>query len=421
MNIDQPSGPQSSGFKFLFRALQYKNYRLFFCGQSISLVGTWMQAIAASWLVYRLTHSAFLLGMVGFLGQLPIFLVLPFSGVLADRLDRRKILLVTQNLAMIQAFILSLLVFSGTIKVWQIIVLSIFLGIVTAFDIPTRQSFVVEMVHKKEDLANAIALNSSMVNGARLVGPAIAGVLIALVGEGMCFLLNAISYLAAIFALMAMDIKPQLREKNNIPILEGLKEGVLYAFGHRAIRYILLLLVLVSLLGVSSSVLMPVFAKEILGGDARVLGLLMGSVGLGALGGAFYLAQRRSVYGLENDIIAATILFGLGLAIFSFSHTVIFSLLIMLLSGFGMIVTISASNTVLQFLTSDDKRGRVMSFFSMSFMGVAPFGSLLAGSLADRIGAAHTVFISGASCIIGALFLATRISVLKHSVRNISL
>ena len=399
-------------------ALQYRNYRLFFGGQSISLIGTWMQRIAMSWLVYRLTNSALWLGVVGFTGQIPIFLLTPFAGVLADRMNRQRILVITQTLAMIQALILALLVLTGTIAVWHILSLSIFLGIVDAFDMPMRQSFMVEIVEKK-DLGNAIALNSSMVNSARLLGPSIAGMLIASMGEGMCFLLNGLSYLAVILSLLAMKITSKRTETPNTYVLHGLKEGFHYAFGFLPIRYVLLLIALVSLIGMPYTVLMPVFAKDILHGGPHTLGFLMGSSGVGALVGAIYLASRRSVLGLGKWIALAAGLFGIGLIAFSLSRIFWFSLFLMLLTGFGMIVQMASSNTILQTVVDEDKRGRVMSFYAMAFRGMAPFGSLLAGGLASKIGAPNTLMIGGISCILGSLMFARKLPLLRQMVRPI--
>lgn len=404
--------------KLILPALQYRNYRLFFGGQSISLIGTWMQRIAMSWLVYRLTSSAFWLGIVGFTGQIPVFLLTPFAGVLADRMNRQRILVVTQTLAMIQALILALLVLTGTIAVWHILSLSIFLGIVDAFDMPVRQSFMVEIVEKK-DLGNAIALNSSMVNSARLLGPSIAGMLIASMGEGMCFLLNGLSYLAVILSLLAMKITSKRTETPNTYVLHGLKEGFHYAFGFPPIRYVLLLIALVSLIGMPYTVLMPVFAKDILHGGPHTLGFLMGSSGVGALVGAIYLASRRTVLGLGKWISLAAGLFGIGLIAFSLSRILWFSLFLMLLTGFGMIVQMASSNTILQTVVDEDKRGRVMSFYAMAFRGMTPFGSLLAGGLASKIGAPNTLMVGGISCILGSLFFARKLPLLRQMVRPI--
>jgi MFS family permease len=390
-------------FRETFRALQYRNYRLFFGGQSISLVGTWMQAIAMSWLVYRLTNSAFLLGIVGFLGQLPAFLFMPFAGVFADRYNRHRILLVTQSLAMLQALVLTVLVFTNTIAVWHIIVLSVCLGLINAFDMPVRQAFTVEMIEKREDLGNAIALNSSMVNVARLVGPSVAGILIAVAGEGVCFLLNALSYCAVIASLLALKIVPRVTSSSHNHVLYDIREGFRYVFNFGSIRAILLLLSLVSLMGVPYQVLMPVFARDIFHGGPKTLGFLMAMAGGGALTGALYLAGKKNTVGLERLIPAAAVIFGFGILAFSFSRVLWFSLLVIFISGFAMMVQMAASNTVLQTIVEEDKRGRVMSFYTMSFMGMVPFGSLLAGSAASTLGAPRTLFLGGIICIIGAM------------------
>lgn len=402
--------------KFILRALRYRNYRLFFTGQSISLVGSWMQIVTMSWLAYRLTNSAFLLGVIGFTSQIPIFLISPFAGVLADRWNRKSILLITQTLAMTQAFILAALSFIGVIEVWHIILLSIFIGLVNAFDAPARQAFVVNMVENKEDLGNAIALNSLIFNAARLIGGSLAGIVIALSGEGMCFLLNGLSFLAVIVALWAMKVEITEVKRERKHVLLELKEGLIYVFNFASIRYILLLVTLISLVGMPYTVLMPVFAKDILSGGANILGFLMGTAGLGAIAGAVYLAGREKVIGLERIIPVATIIFGIGLIAFSFSRFIWVSLLLMLLAGFGVMVQIASCNTVLQNLTHDDKRGRVMSFHTIAFMGMAPFGSLLIGSLAGRIGAQSTLLISGFCCILGALFFAGKISLLREAI-----
>jgi MFS family permease len=409
-----PDNP--TGLKFIARALYSRNYRLFFAGQGVSLIGTWMQRIALGWLVYRLTGSAFLLGMVGFAGQIPIFLLSPIAGVLADRWNRRRLIIVTQILSMLQAFVLAFLILTHTIAIWHIILLSIFLGIVNAFDTPVRQAFVVEMIEKKEDLGNAIALNSSIFNCARLLGPSIAGILIAAVGEGICFLLNGISYIAVIFALIAMRIKPQKKPIRQTHVLHGLKEGFAYSFGFAPIRSILLLLGLVSLVGMPYTVLMPIFAKDILHGGPRTLGFLMGATGVGALVGALYLASRRSPKGLEKIIALSTTIFGIGLIVFSSSRQVWLSLPLMSLTGFGMMVQMASSNTILQTITDDDKRGRVMSFYTMSFLGTAPFGSLLAGGLAGKIGTPQTLLLGGVCCILGAFLFTRQLSTLRETI-----
>ena len=369
--------------------------------------------MAMSWLVYRLTNSAFILGVIGFTSQIPAFFLTPFAGVLADRWNRKRILVITQTLAMIQAFILAVLAFKGIIAVWHIIILSIFVGLVMAVDAPVRQTFVVDMVERREHLGNAIALNSLIFNSARLIGPMLAGIIIAAAGEGVCFLLNGISFLAVIVALLVMktnQVRPLEKPKH---VLHELRDGFRYAYGHLSIRYILLLTALISILGMSYTVVMPIMAKEILGGGARTLGFLMGAAGLGALGGGIYLASRETAQGLEKIISKATIIFGLGLIAFSFSRLLWLSLLLMLCVGFGMIIQMVSSNTLLQHLTADNKRGRVMSFFTIAGMGMMPLGSLLAGSLASKIGSPHTLLITGFFCLLGSFFFASKILVEK--------
>lgn len=414
---DSITSDKQNGLKFILRSFRYRNYRLFFGGQGISLIGTWLQNIAISWLVYRLTDSALLLGVVGFAGQIPTFLITPFAGVLIDRWNRHRILVVTQTLAMIQAFVFALLILTKSISVWQIIPLTVFLGLVNAFDMPARQSFMVEIVEKREDLGNAIALNSSMFNSARLLGPSIAGVLIAAVGEGICFLLNGVSYLAVIAALLAMRVTPKKAEMKKSQMLQGLKEGFIYAYGSAPIRLLLLLLALVSLVGMPYSVLMPVFAREILHGGPHTLGFLVGFSGIGALIGAVFLASRKSALGLGKIIPLAAGIFGVGLIVFSQSRVLWLSFALMVFTGFGMMVQMASSNTVIQTIVEDDKRGRVMSLYTMAFMGMAPFGSLLAGGLASRIGAPNTLLIGGISTILGAMVFTSRLSVLEEALR----
>ena len=410
---------EPTGIKNIFRSLQYRNFRLFFGGQSISLVGTWIQRIAMPWLVYSLTGSTFLLGVVGFAGQIPTFLLAPFAGALTDRLNRYHILIVTQILAMIQALILAFLFFIGKIEVWHILFLNVLLGCINAFGMPARQAFIVEMVEKKEDLGNAIALNSSMVNGARLLGPSIAGVLIAFLGEGICFLLNGLSYSFVILSLILMKVKPQKRKNPNSNVLKDIKEGFSYTFGFAPIKAIILLLGLISLMGMPYSVLMPVFAKEIFHGGPYTFGFLMGASGVGALMGALYLASKRSVLGLGKIITLSAGLFGIGLIAFSLSRIFLLSLILMIITGLGMMLQMASSNTILQTIVDDDKRGRVMSVYTMAFMGTAPFGSLLAGSLASSFGAPNTLLIGGIFCVLGALIFASKLTGLKKLVHPI--
>ena len=405
----------------VFRALRYRNFRVFFFGQGISLTGTWMQYVAMSWLVYRMTNSAFMLGVVGFSSQIPTFILSPFTGVLADRHNRYKMLLLTQALAMLQAFILAFLILTGNIAVWHIIVMGIFLGCVNSLDMPARHSFILQMIEEKENLGNAIALNSMMFNFARLIGPSIAGVLIAAAGEGLCFLVNAVSYLAVIASLFAMDkgVKIRKNKKEDYGIFKDLKEGFNYAFRFQPIRQILLLLGIIGLMGMSYAILMPVFARDVLGGGPHTLGFLMAAVGSGALAGTAYLASRKSTITLGNILPVSAGMFGLGIVLFSFSHNLWLSLGLLFFSGFGIMVQMAASNTILQTIVDDDKRGRIMSFYTMAFMGMAPLGSLLAGILASKIGAMNTLVISGLSCVIAALIFSTRVPSLRKILQPI--
>ena len=388
-------------------------------GQGVSLIGTWMQSVAMSWLVYRLTGSALLLGVVGFATQIPNFILSPVAGVMADKYNRHKILLLTQTLAMCQAFALAFLVVTGRVEVWHILVLSSFLGLVNAFDIPARQAFVVELIEKKEDLGNAIALNSSMFNAARLLGPSIAGILIGLVGEGMCFLVNGLSYIAVLGALLAMHVPARKREAPGIPLLRRFKDGFDYTFGFAPIRFIILLLALTSLTGMPYMVLMPVFVKEVLHGGPKTLGFLMACSGAGALTAALTLASRRSVAGLEKKIPLAGAMFGTGLIALSLSGNFPAAAACIAVASFGMITQMAVSNTIIQTVVEDDKRGRVMAFYALAFMGMAPFGSLLAGWLASRIGAPHTIMLSGVLSIAGAMAFLSRLPELREKIRPV--
>jgi MFS family permease len=397
-------GSPATGLRSIGRALRHRNYRLFFSGQSISLIGTWLTRVATSWLIYRLTGSALLLGVLGFAGQIPSFLLAPLAGVLVDRWDRYRVLVVTQVLAMIQSALLAGLALAGVINVWHVFALSVFQGLITAFDVPARQSLVIQMVEDREDLPNAIALNSSMVNGARLLGPAVAGVLIAAVGEGWCFLVDALSYLAVIGSLLFMRITPRARPSaaRSTRVLQEMKEGFLYVAGFAPLRAVLLLFALVSLMGVPYTVLLPVVAREVLGGGAGTLGALTAASGLGALLSALYLAARKSVLGIERVIGGAAALFGVGLVGFSRAGVLWLALPLMLVTGCGMMLTASASNTIIQTIVDDDKRGRVMSLYATAYFGTLPFGSLLAGALADRVGAESTILVGGVVCVVAA-------------------
>ena len=407
------------GLGVMLRTLKSRNYRLFFMGQGISLIGTWMQQVAMGWLAYRLTNSAFWLGFINFSARIPIFVLVPFAGVLADRWNRRRILVITQTLSMVQALALAALVITNLVQVWHLVALSLFLGLVNAMDTPARQAFIVDMIERKQDLGNAIALNSTIVNGARLVGPSVAGLLIAAVGEGWVFLINGLSYVAVIIALLAMVIPAQKREARETRVLAELMEGARYVFGFAPMRSILLLVSLVSLTGMPYVVLMPIFAKNIFHGGPHTLGFLMGAAGTGALVGALILASRRSALGLDRLIVWACLMFGGGLAGFAFSRFYWLSLVLLALTGFGMILQLASSNTVLQTLVDDDKRGRLMSFYTMAFMGMAPFGSLLAGSLAAKIGAPDTILVGGVASILGAAWFAARLPAMRRLMRPI--
>jgi MFS family permease len=403
----------------LARALRHRNYRLFFAGQSLSLIGTWLTRVATSWLVYRLTGSTIALGVVGFASQIPTFVVAPLAGVWVDRWNRHRVLVVTQVLAMLQSAALAVLALTGSIGVTSVVLLSLCQGVINAFDVPARQSFVIEMVTDREDLPNAIALNSSMVNAARLLGPSIGGILIALVGEGYCFAIDALSYLFVIASLLAMSIPAARRAPPATRVLAELREGFRYAAGFAPIRNVLLLLALVSFMGMPYTVLMPAVAARTLGGGAHTLGFLMAAGGIGALIGTLYLASRKSVVGLGRVIVVASAAFGLGLIAFAFSRSFWLSVAILIPTGLGMMLQMAASNTVIQTVVDEDKRGRVMSFFTMAFFGTVPFGSLFAGVMADRFGAADTIAVGGAACVVGSLLFLRKLPEVRRLARPV--
>jgi MFS family permease len=396
--------------------MRYRNFRLFFMGQSVSLIGTWMQQVAMSWLVYRMTGSAFMLGVVAFASQIPSLVLSPIAGVMCDRWDRYRTLIATQILAMVQAFIMAILVMTGTVAVWHIIILGLFLGSINALEIPVRQSFIIDMVEKKEVLGNAIALNSFMFNMARLIGPSIAGVLIAIIGEGPCFLANGLSFLAVIAGLLLMRLPRKVSKPKNEHVLKVMMEGVRYVFGFRPIRYMLMLLSVISMMGMSYIVLMPVFAKNVLHGGPGTLGFLMAAGGIGALVATIFLASREKVIRLGRIIPVSAMIFASALVIFSFTRTLWLSMFLLAVSGFGFMVHMAATNTILQTIVEDDKRGRAMSFYAMAFMGVAPFGSLLAGALANMVGVTNAIVIGGMVCIFASIAFATKLPILKKLV-----
>jgi len=401
------------------RALQSRNYRLFFAGQTVSLVGSWMTRLATTWLVYRLTGSAVLLGTVSFCSQIPMFFLAPIAGVWVDRWDRRRTLVITQSIAMLQSFALAALTLSGVIRVWHIVALSLVQGVVNAIDMPARQSFVIQMVERREDLSNAIALNSSMVNATRLIGPAAAGIVVGAIGEGWCFLADGVSYLAVIASLIAMRVTQPALSGPRTGAVQQMTEGWQYVRQSPPIRSLLILLGIVSLVGMPYTVLMPIFADRILHGGPNTMGFLMGASGIGALLAALMLARRQTVAGLGKWIPASAAIFGAALIGFALSRTLWLSLAVMPLVGFGMMQEMAATNTILQTIVEDDKRGRVMAYYAMAFQGVAPFGSLLAGALSERIGAPSTIVICGIVCMFGALWFALRLPALRTLVRPI--
>lgn len=402
-----------------FRAFRHRNFQLFFVGQFISLTGTWMQLVAQSWLVYRLTGSVVLLGLIGFASQIPVFFLAPLGGALADRYNRQKILVITQSFAMLTAFVLAILTLTESIQIWHLFVLAACFGLANAFDIPTRQAFVSEMV-SREDLLNALALNSAMFNGARIIGPAIAGILVAVVGEGWCFLGNAVSYIGVITGILLMKITPVIRERKG-STLSNIAEGFSFVAKTAPIRAILLLLGLISLMGMPYAILMPIFADKILGGGSETLGILTGASGIGALVATLIIASRKQVFGLGKWVAFASTGLGISLILFSFSANIWLSIIILLFVGFSMMTQMSASNTLIQAMVPDELRGRVMSVYSMMFMGMAPLGALLAGTLAGFLSAPYTVAIGGVVCIIGGIIFGLRLPKIRPEGRQMIL
>ncbi|HEU4982525.1 MAG TPA: MFS transporter [Acidobacteriaceae bacterium] len=413
-----PTTPRRD-FSHAWRALRHRNFRLFFGGQSISLIGTWMTRIATAWLVYRLTKSALLLGFVSFAGQIPTFLLAPFAGVLVDRLNRRTVLIWTQTLAMVQSLALAALTLSNVITIHEILALSAFQGLINAFDMPGRQAFMVQMVEERNDLSNAIAINSSMVNLARLVGPSLAGIVIAATSEGWCFLIDGLSYIAVITSLLMMRVHRAAIRQAAATMTEQLREGWAYVSTFIPVRAILLLFALVSLMGIPYMVLMPIFAAQVLHGGPHTLGFLMGAAGVGALISALSLVVRKSVRGLLKMVPISAAAFGAGLVAFGFSRVDWLSMALLVVVGFGMMQGLTASNTIIQTLAHEEMRGRVMSYYTAAFVGMAPFGSLLAGGLAHWIGAPRTVMLTGSCCIIGAALFSARIQRIRAHMRPV--
>jgi len=401
--------PNANRLSHAWSALRYRNFRLFFCGQSVSLLGTWMTRLATAWLVYRLTHSAFLLGMVGFASLIPAFFLVPFAGVWIEQVDRRKLIVYTQAVAAVQSLAMAALTLTHRINIAEVLALSALQGVVDGFDLPARQSFLIHMVEDKKDLANAIAINSSMNNGARLVGPAIAGLVVAGLGEGWCFLIDGLSYLPVIASLVAMRLAPHPAAPGKSNMLRQMREGWDFVCSFEPIRAILILFASVSLMGYPYATLLPIFAGQILHGGAHTLGWLTSATGVGALLSGISLTLRKTPAGFTRIIAFSTALFGVSLVLFGLSHLLWLSLALMFFAGFGMLQAASACNTVIQTLVPDDKRGRVMGYYTMAFVGSVPFGALLAGSLAHWIGAPFTVMLTGACVVAASLYFALQL------------
>ncbi|HUN89284.1 MAG TPA: MFS transporter [Terriglobales bacterium] len=397
------------GLDHAWRALQYRNFRLFFAGQGISVIGTWMTRLATSWLVYRLTHSALLLGIASFSGQIVTFLLGPVAGVWVERLERRSLLVWTQLAGAVQSLALAVLTLGHAIRLWEIIVLSAFQGVINAFDAPARQAFLIQMIDDRRDLSNAIALNSSMNNGARLLGPAMAGLVIAAIGEGWCFLIDGVSYLAVIGSLLAMKIRPLETHLVRAGMRAQMREGWDYVYGSEPLRTILLFFAVISLMGYPYMVLMPVFAAQVLRGGAHTLGWLTAASGVGAVLSGLSLAVRKTVIGLAEMLPIGGGLLGCALILFCFSHALWWSLLLVSFAGFGLMQVAAVTNTLIQSMVSEDKRARVISYYAMAFFGAAPLGSLFAGVLAHKIGAPYTVALTGTCCVAAALWFLFRL------------
>ncbi len=411
-------GPAPHGWRSVGRALRQRNFKLFFGGQSVSLIGTWMTQVATAWLVYRLTGSAMWLGVVTAAGQIPTFLLAPVAGVWVDRWVKRRVLVGTQTLAMLQSFALALLAFTH-INLAEILGLSAFQGLINAFDMPGRQSFMVDMVGDRELLSNAIALNSSMVNLARLAGPAIAGLIIAAWGEKYCFLIDGVSYIAVIVSLLAMRNLPQRAAGAQPDAWRSLREGWEYVSRFPPVQSLLVLTGLVGLVAIPYGVLVPIFAGQVLHGGAHTYGFLLAASGCGALAGALWLASRKSARGLTRVVPLTAALFGAGLVGFGLSHWFWLSLALMFCIGTGMMVQLAATNTILQTISAEEMRGRVMSYYTMAFVGMTPWGSLLVGALASRFGAPATLVVTGVCCCASAWWFTTRLETVRAAIRPI--
>lgn len=405
--------------EFTFRSLRNRNFRMFFCGQAVSLIGTYMQNLALGWLVFRLSGSELMLGVVGFAGQIPSLFLTPFAGVFADRINRRKVFIGTQTLSMCMSFALAALYLSGNIEVWHIVAISVVNGISLAFDTPFRHAFLFEMVSERELLQNAIALNSTLINSARFIGPTVGGVLIALMGEGWCFLINGISFMAVIASLLAMRVTPMNAAHQRKPIVRELVDGVQYSYRQPSIRYLLMLVMGIGLVGMPFQNFLPVFAKDVLGGDSQTLGLLTGALGAGALLAAFYLASRKSIVQVPNIILATSLIFGVGLTLFSLSSNLHLSIGLIFFAGLGMTAQFAATNTILQHIVDEDMRGRVVSLYGLSFMGITPLGSLLLGAIIPHVGAPLTFVFVGFICLLTTLAFWRKLPAVRQTVEAI--
>lgn len=401
------------------RALRHRNFRLFISGQMCSLIGYWMQNIAQSWLLYRLTGSATLLGVLAFAGSVPILLLAPFAGLWSDRANLHRLMFATQILEMLQAAALAALALAGVIAPWHIVSLSMLLGILVAVELPVRHAYLLELVGNKADLPNAVAVTSMMANTGRLIGPALAGLMIGWVGEAGCFLLNTFSYIAVVITFLMIRVKPSTRPASHASLLQGLSEGLRYAWSSIPIRILLMLLAMTGFLATPYVALMPAFTREVLKGGAEQMGFLMGAAGLGAVAGTLYLASRRNVRGLLTVIAYAIFGAGAALALLAWSQRVWLALPLLVIIGFGILVTSVSVNMILQTIVDDDKRGRVMSLYTAAFLGIAPFGSLAAGAVADVIGVAATLTAGGLCCAAGALYLAHKRPQIRAHIRPV--
>lgn len=408
----------NSAMSRTFRSLRSRNYRLFFTGQGVSLIGTWMQSVALNWLLFRLTGSPFMLGISTFAGQIPVFLLAPLSGVIGDRFDRRKILIAVQCASMAQACILAGITLTGVVEPWHLIFLTFILGVINAFELPIRQAIVLDLLDNKADLPNAIALNSSLFNGSRLIGPAVAGAIVAMAGEGICFIINAVSYMASISAFSAMKITAAWRPKRGGRVLGDIKEGFRYAASSTPVKELLILIAFISFFGLAFPVLLPVFASDVLHGDSHTFGFLVSSAGAGAFLATIYLASRNSIRGLGRVINISLFSIGAGFIVFSFSTVIYISMSALFIVGFTSIVVIASCNTILQTVVDEGKRGRVMSLYVMAFTGTAPVGGLIAGSVSEVAGAPYTLAVCGGFCLLIALFFSFMLPRVMDSVHR---